>query len=98
MGLRLNFVCPICGYSVCVEGGVGHGFYSTFKTFKCNDCKIVVDIWIESKAKEDAFKISSPSCPECKSDNLSSWTEGDARCPKCETKMIIDRSSFTFWD
>ena len=107
MGFKQSLVCPKCSYDVLTSGGPDMGFGITTNTFCCTDCKILLDLKLESKEFNKpelnyptlmSFKIKpGQKCRICRGTNFELWDNEKKSCPKCGTKMKLGGTIMN-WD
>ncbi len=78
------YCCPKCEHEVCANPrGYDYNMSGLFINFKCDHCKEIYDI-----SAEERLNGNIPlKCPECGSEELSTWNPNDGTCPKCGTRM-----------
>jgi Zn finger protein HypA/HybF involved in hydrogenase expression len=105
MGMIQKFVCQDCGLKANVSGGEDRGFYVQTRTMFCQQCRALYDVLVDR-----TYDFTNPRppltpeeqqligrCPECESDALIAWTDGDP-CPACGGEISKGRGPAVLWD
>lgn len=90
MGQSLTYKCPKCGYSACVDGGVGAGMQALSITCICDKCHILQDVFYISVKdlleKQKNLEAKGQVPKESKEKPLPS---SKSRCEKCHCKKYL---------
>ena len=91
-----TFTCIKCQYKADVFGTFDMQYNATFNTFKCNDCRILIecqtaDLEYQNDAKGFKKTDKIPTCMLCDGTNVELWDSEACECPKCFGKMEITR-------
>jgi len=99
LGARYEFTCPKCGYRAEVSGSLDCGFQAVSITVLCEDCKELLDVFLEDiKSYElpSGWTPDKVDCPVSKDHVVRIWEYPD-ECPRCRSQM--KRQDITvMWD
>jgi hypothetical protein len=113
MGSKKYFSCSKCKYTVLTSGGPDSGMRAATDTYCCKDCRILMDLFVESGSPGHPFpdvvltktdlKISGSlgsagRCKQCQGLNITLWDNKLRPCPKCDTGMESDGFRTMLWD
>lgn len=97
-----DFVCPGCGYTARVSGGLDCGMLAVVRTMTCEDCKKLVDVLIgrygqDGPTGDSDYDKDLDICPKCRGYNIRAWSSLQP-CPRCDCKMIKGDDAVVMWD
>ena len=106
MGTMYQFKCNGCSYKVMAPKGKSVGMHAVIESQICNICKEVVEVTIGYYGDIISYndmtmdeKVDAHCCLECHNMDLSDWSEGNRKCPKCLGQMEIDpKGGILCWD
>src|SRR5437764_8579092 len=98
MGMRVDFICPGCGYSAHISGGADSRMHAATQTILCLDCRDLYDVVASTGYPTNAPKGIPLKCPNSPAHAIKVW-EHPGPCPNCgQTMTHNENGTVTMWD